>query len=131
MAQHHQEHPEVVRNSNARRRGAEGSFTSEEWTSKLSEFDNKCTYCGTKAGDTPEYFLTVDHAIPLTRGGTNYVDNIVPACLQCNMEKHAMTSEEFFDSIDSGREEGVLVRRYINDHPEEAAKLLQATGDVK
>jgi len=131
MTQYRQEHPEVVRNSAAKRKGAEGSFTSEEWTSKLSEFDNKCAYCGTKAGDTPEHFLTVDHAIPLTRSGANSIDNIVPSCLQCNMEKNTMTAEEFLDSIDSGKEGGVLVRRFLSEHPEEAAKLLQATGEVK
>jgi len=69
--------------------------------------------------------LTVDHATPLTRGGTNYIDNLVPACFQCNMKKSTMTSKEFFEGIDADKEEGVLVRRYISEHLEEAVQLFE------
>jgi 5-methylcytosine-specific restriction endonuclease McrA len=29
------------------------------------------------------------------RGGTNFIDNILPACRGCNARKHTMTEEEF------------------------------------
>ena len=32
-------------------------------------------------------FMTVDHKIPLIRGGTNDIENLVPACDQCNQLK--------------------------------------------
>jgi len=32
--------------------------------------------------------LTVEHIIPLSKGGTNYIDNIVPACRFCNLSKN-------------------------------------------
>lgn len=40
-----------------------------------------CHYCGTpNAG-------TVDHVIPVARGGTNDASNLVPACGPCNYSK--------------------------------------------
>lgn len=35
--------------------------------------------------------LTPDHVVPLSRGGTNYIDNIQPLCGPCNSQKHAKT----------------------------------------
>ena len=119
---YNREHPQVQRNTDAKRRGAEGSYTLEEWTLKLEEHDNKCAYCNVKAEDTLENYLTVDHLTPLSRGGTNYISNIAPSCLQCNLEKNTMTAEEFLNSIDAGNEEGVVTRRYLNTHPEKTRK---------
>lgn len=39
-----------------------------------------CAYCSGPAE-------TVDHVIPLIRGGTNYEGNLVPCCLACNVKK--------------------------------------------
>lgn len=46
----------------------------------------RCVYCGT-THFSPENFLTVDHIIPLTQGGSSGYDNIVPACWSCNNKK--------------------------------------------
>jgi len=105
----HQRAQAIVR---TRRVGAEGSYSIEELRSKFAKFDNKCVYCG----DTET--LTADHIIPLSRGGSNYIDNVVSACFACNNEKRSRTAKEFFDSIEAGEEEGVMTRRYLNDHPE-------------
>lgn len=51
-----------------------------------------CAYCGVAFGAlTP----TVDHCVPLSRGGTNDLDNLVWACLPCNLRKGTKTAEEF------------------------------------
>lgn len=39
--------------------------------------------------------LQVDHRIPLALGGTNTIENILPACPRCNARKHLMTEAEF------------------------------------
>lgn len=66
----------------ARRRGAEGSFTADEFDTLCAAFDGRCAYCGC----TPEK-LTADHIVPVKRGGTNYILNIFPACHSCNSAK--------------------------------------------
>ena len=39
-----------------------------------------CTYC-------PNLAATIDHVVPLIRGGTNFEGNLVPACRSCNSRK--------------------------------------------
>jgi 5-methylcytosine-specific restriction endonuclease McrA len=73
----------------ARILGNGGSHTPQEWRDKVSLFAGCCVYCG----ETKK--LTRDHRIPLTRGGTDYITNIVPACLTCNASKGKRTDVEF------------------------------------
>jgi 5-methylcytosine-specific restriction endonuclease McrA len=40
-----------------------------------------CFYCASRPA------TTLDHVIPLNRGGTNYEGNLVPACRSCNSSK--------------------------------------------
>jgi len=37
----------------------------------------------------------VDHSIPISRGGTSDMNNLVPACMPCNRSKGDLTSREF------------------------------------
>ena len=53
-----------------------------------------CTYCNRK---TPEDKRTIDHVIPLSRGGTHSASNLTMACLSCNCSKGAKTAEEFME----------------------------------
>lgn len=43
-----------------------------------------CHYCGKKF---PPSELTMDHVVPLARGGTSSKGNLVPACRECNRDK--------------------------------------------
>lgn len=86
-------HRELRQAIRARRRSrelaAEGSHTTEEWTALLAAHGHRCTYCG---ADGP---LEPDHRMPLARGGTNFIENILPACRRCNTRKRLLTEEEF------------------------------------
>lgn len=45
-----------------------------------------CEYC--HASEQWQYVsFTVDHVIPLTKGGTNSIDNLALACFHCNRQK--------------------------------------------
>jgi len=48
----------------------------------------RCYYCNGGAS-------TLDHKIPLSRGGPNTRENTVLACYTCNQAKAAKTVEEF------------------------------------
>lgn len=50
--------------------------------------DQRCVYCGDMAG-------TVDHIVPLARGGYEHEDNLVPACSRCNSSKGAKLLHEW------------------------------------
>jgi 5-methylcytosine-specific restriction endonuclease McrA len=41
-----------------------------------------CQYCGERRHD-----LTIDHIVPRSKGGTDSWDNVVAACLRCNVKK--------------------------------------------
>lgn len=49
-----------------------------------------CIYC-----KEPDKKITVDHAIPLARGGRHSIGNLVPACMSCNTSKGKKTIMEF------------------------------------
>jgi len=49
----------------------------------------RCVYCGSTDN------MSVDHKMPLSRGGTNHLSNLVPACRSCNSSKHNQTEEEW------------------------------------
>lgn len=90
--------PERVRIKNANRRAreaeAEGFFTESEWGYVLETWDNLCAFCG--IGDEP---MTIEHWIPLSRGGTNWVENLAPACTSCNSSKNDSKVDEWTDRI--------------------------------
>jgi len=69
---------------NLRRRlaTAGGTLTSAEWLQILREHKRLCFYC--KEPKTP---LTMDHVIPLSKGGRHDKVNVVPACGSCNSKK--------------------------------------------
>lgn len=43
-----------------------------------------CVYCGRSA---PDVVLHVDHVVPVSKGGTNEITNLVTACSDCNLGK--------------------------------------------
>lgn len=49
--------------------------------------DGRCAYCGREFADEKRLRETVDHYVPLARGGSHDVSNMVLACLRCNGDK--------------------------------------------
>lgn len=62
-------------------------FTAAEWRAVCDKYGNQCLKCG-KVGR-----LTPDHIVPISRGGSNAIENIQPLCLACNMHKSAKTAD--------------------------------------
>lgn len=78
--------------SRANRKRCAGTHTLEQWISRIEYWGWRCRYCGCEL--TPKT-VTVDHSIPLSRGGTNWAANLVPACWSCNTQKHTCLPCEF------------------------------------
>lgn len=78
-------HPKRIAHLKARRYAREkqvvGKHSLEEWNDLLIEFNNRCAFCRKKTK------LTKDHIVPLSEGGTDYIDNIQPLCKSCNSKK--------------------------------------------
>lgn len=73
----------------ADRRAAEiETHTLEQWLAKRDAI-GCCIYCGSPGP------LEKDHATPVTRGGSNGITNVVPACTSCNASKGNLTAAEF------------------------------------
>jgi 5-methylcytosine-specific restriction endonuclease McrA len=65
----------------ALKKAATATLTAQEWERILKRFAYRCAYC------KRDVALTLDHVIPLVKGGQHSVDNVVPACLTCNCSK--------------------------------------------
>jgi len=52
------------------------------WQNRISR--GECFYCGRTV---PPKELTLDHIVPLARGGRSTKGNCVPACKECNNQK--------------------------------------------
>jgi len=61
-----------------------------------------CHYCGQP---TPARDLTMDHIVPLARGGRSTKGNLVPACKDCNNRKKHLLPMEWDRYIENLRKE--------------------------
>lgn len=82
---HLREHADAVRLRTHRKRANGGSFTIEQWEFLCNKYKNKCLCCKRKRK------LTIDHIVPISRGGKDCIENIQPLCGTCNSIKHDKT----------------------------------------
>jgi 5-methylcytosine-specific restriction endonuclease McrA len=57
-----------------------------------------CHYCGARVGREA---LTMDHIVPLSRGGRSTKGNLVPACKACNNRKKYLLPMEWTEYMES------------------------------
>ena len=62
---------------------------SQWWKEQLAA--GRCHYCG---GSFKPEELTMDHIVPVARGGRSSRGNVVPCCKKCNNEKKYLTPAE-------------------------------------
>ena len=74
---------------------------SQWWKNRRSS--GICHYCGRKF---PPAELTMDHLIPISRGGRSVHGNLVPCCKECNNRKKyllPMEWQEYLDRLAQGK----------------------------
>lgn len=81
-------HPDMiinaVRRRYARRFGAKGQVSRRDWTRLVNRFMGFCAYCRSRPADSQ------DHVVPLCKGGTHSIGNLLPSCQPCNSSKGGM-----------------------------------------
>jgi len=78
------------------KRRAQALRKSPWWKRKCAE--GVCYFCGKKINPKE---LTMDHIVPLIRGGKSLKGNIVPACKECNSKKKYLLPVEWEEYMKS------------------------------
>lgn len=76
------------------RRKAKLLKQSAWWKNRIGQ--GVCAYCGERV---PPKALTMDHKVPLVRGGRSTRSNCVPACRTCNQHKQNLPAEVWRTTI--------------------------------
>lgn len=79
----------------ARKANAEGSHTAGDILDLLESQDGLCAYCECALDES----YHVDHMTPLSRGGSDYPENLAITCPDCNLRKSNKTAEEYVEAL--------------------------------
>jgi 5-methylcytosine-specific restriction endonuclease McrA len=74
---------------------------SRWWQNRLAR--GICHYCN---GTFPPDELTMDHLVPVARGGKSTPGNVVPACRNCNSRKKYLLPIEWEEYLNRMKDEG-------------------------
>ena len=87
------------RRDDRRRRAHKLGNKSEPYNFRAicKHYDNRCLKCGKQKP------LTVDHIVPVSKGGPDIASNIQPLCLSCNSSKGAWNSIDYRPDADAMR----------------------------
>ncbi len=67
---------------------------SQWWKNILGR--GKCHYC---SQNVHPHDLTMDHVVPISRGGKSTRYNVVPCCLECNRNKKYLVPVEWGNKL--------------------------------
>mgnify|MGYP001570175141 CR=1 FL=1 len=84
------EHIRLLRRRGERKRRIKrkanlGAHTLGDWETLKAQYNWTCPACGKIE---PQIKLTEDHVIPLSKGGSDNIENIQPLCVSCNSKKY-------------------------------------------
>lgn len=97
---------DVSRQSVEREKAKARALRKSQWWRRQID-KGTCHYCGERI---PPNALTMDHIVPLVRGGQSTRGNVVPACKACNSKKKYLLPlewNEYLLNIQSGKSQTV------------------------
>jgi 5-methylcytosine-specific restriction endonuclease McrA len=74
-----------------RERNRARELRASQWWKRRCD-KGRCHYCGSSV---PPRELTMDHVVPIARGGKSTKGNVVPCCKDCNTRKKQMLPMEW------------------------------------
>ncbi|MBC7661385.1 MAG: HNH endonuclease [Chitinophagaceae bacterium] len=80
----------------ARERQKAKELKKSRWWQNLIQ-KTRCYYCQKPISRTE---VTMDHVVPISRGGKSTAGNLVPACKSCNEQKRSLTAVEWVDYLE-------------------------------
>lgn len=87
----------IVARNRASKFGVKSTLTQNEWKGVVQSHDFLCHICGREVSleiGSPEK-LSLDHILPMSRGGENVKENVAPSHRRCNQNRTDMTISEF------------------------------------
>lgn len=83
---------------------SDGFHTLEQWISRVEYYGWLCAYCSI---ELTEKSLIKDHAIAISRNGSNWASNLRPSCKNCNNRKGSKSLQEFmlYKQFKTGKQE--------------------------
>lgn len=99
----------ALENRRAQLRDMIGKHTGEDIRRIYQEQKGRCKYCSIELLGT----FHVDHQIPISRGGTNWPNNLACACPKCNTKKNALTANEFLELLRREANGEIVLRHWV------------------
>lgn len=87
---------------------------SQWWKRRCAK--GRCYWCDRP---TPAAELTMDHIIPVSRGGQSVRSNVVPACKTCNTRKKQLLPMEWEAYVQAARTVGAAQNTAPQENPDE------------
>ncbi len=87
------------------------SYHEEVLSSIFHKSEGYCHHCGKKlfrnkyGNSQARGGWEVDHSIPVSKGGTDHLNNLLPSCIPCNRTKGNLTTRQYRKTIEQSSEE--------------------------
>ena len=81
-------------------------YSDDDLRDILEKSSGDCAYCEKQLAwanygrDGYRGAWHVDHRVPVSRGGTDHMNNLSAACIDCNLSKGDMTAREFMAALE-------------------------------
>lgn len=82
----------AIRQERMAKADEQGTHEQWEWWRLMCYYGKACAQCGSQER------IHKDHIIPVSKGGSNGLDNLQPLCGSCNLTKYDRTSDHRWDS---------------------------------